>query len=31
MFLSELRLWNFRKYTNEDGIIDEKKRNHCCD
>lgn len=23
MYLSELRLWNFRKYTNEDGIIDE--------
>lgn len=25
MFLSELRLWNFRKYTNEDGVIDETK------
>jgi putative ATP-dependent endonuclease of OLD family len=25
MYLSELRLWNFRKYTNEDGIIDETK------
>ena len=25
MYLSELRLWNFRKYTNEDGVIDETK------
>ena len=23
MYLSELKLWNFRKYTNADGIIDE--------
>lgn len=25
MYLSELRLWNFRKYTNGDGVIDETK------
>ena len=25
MYLSELRLWNFRKYTNRDGSIDETK------
>lgn len=25
MYLSELRLWNFRKYTNEDGVIDVTK------
>lgn len=25
MYLSELRLWNFRKYTNEYGVIDETK------
>lgn len=25
MYLSEIRLWNFRKYTNEDGVIDETK------
>ena len=22
MYISELKLWNFRKYTNEDGSID---------
>ena len=25
MYLSELRLWNFRKYTKDDGVIDESK------
>lgn len=25
MYLSEIRLWNFRKYTNNDGSIDEAK------